>query len=193
METYSGLAEKKRAFEPLTGDGVRLRLLQANDLPATLAWRNRDDIRRQFIHSDIIAWDQHVSWFEGYKSKNNDFVFIIEETGPVIKPVGQIALYHIDLEKGEAELGRLMIGDNTVRGKGYAKRATKLVLSWAFFTVGLQRVYLEVFKTNTTATNLYEGNGFVICGERENLYIMQIIKENFIHIVGTGEINERDE
>lgn len=178
----------KQSLAPLIGDGLRLRLLRVEDLPNTLAWRNREDIRHQFIHSEIISWEQHLSWWEEYKTEANDFVFIIEETQQLNRPVGQVSLYNIDLEKGEAEYGRLMIGDDEARGKGLAKRATELLISWAFSSLGLKRIYLEVFKSNTAAINLYRQCGFDRYGERGELFIMRISKKDYAkHITQTGE------
>jgi hypothetical protein len=77
----------------------------------TLAWRNQDHIRTWFFHSDVITPEQHRRWFDAYRGRDDDFVFVIEETEELRRPVGQVALYYIDWEPGTAEYGRLMIGD----------------------------------------------------------------------------------
>jgi len=173
------LAKIKNTFEPLSEGNVRLRLLSQGDLRTTLAWRNRDDIRHQFIHSDIITWENHLFWWERYQSKSDDFVFIIEETDKLKRPVGQTSLYNIDLVQSEAEYGRLMIGDPEARGKGVAIRAAAIVESWAFNRLSLKRLYCTVFKTNTTARNLNEKCGFAICGEHDDLYIMHLSNQDY--------------
>lgn len=178
IANYARLAEIKQSLAPLVGDAFCLRLLCSEDLPMTLAWRNREDIRVQFIHSDIITWEQHLAWWEEYQAKDNDFVFIIEETQRLHRPVGQVSLYNIDLEKSEAEYGRMMIGDNKARGMGLARRATELLISWAFTSVGLKRIYLEVFRNNTVAANLYRHCGFVPCGKRGDLRLMSISRKS---------------
>jgi len=184
---YASLAKTKQTLAPLIGDGIRLRLLQAEDLATILAWRNREDTRHQFIHSEIITWENHLSWWEGYKSKANDFVFIIEETQQLNRPVGQVSLYNMDLEKSEAEYGRLMIGDNEARGKGLARRATGLLISWAFNSVDLKRIYLEVFMNNTVAVNLYRRCGFVPYGKRGELCLMSISRKSVSNALATVE------
>jgi diamine N-acetyltransferase len=118
-----------------------------------------------------------LAWWEEYRTKNNDFVFIIEETEKLNRPVGQISLYNIDLENDEAEYGRLMIGDNEIRRRGLARRATALLLTWAFNSLGIKRIYLEVFKGNTAAINLYRRCGFVSYGNRGKLHLMSISRE----------------
>jgi diamine N-acetyltransferase len=93
--------------------------------------------------------------------------------------MGQVSLYNIDLEKGEAEYGRLMIWDSAARRQGLARRATVVLISWAFNFLSLKTVYLNVFKNNVAAVNLYLSCGFVICGERDNLFVMQILQQRY--------------
>ena len=165
----------KRALAPIENERVRLRLLTEADLPLTLAWRNRDDIRFCYIHSDIITPDQHRAWFERYCPRDDDFVFIIEERQALHRPVGQISLYHVDREARRAELGRLMIGEPAVRGQTLAKQATQLLLKAAFGQFGLQEVYLEVFEHNAPAIAIYRSCGFQPSGRRDNLLFMNLL------------------
>lgn len=169
----SNLSKLKDSPLVLTGEKVRLRLLRAEDLPMTLAWRNRDDIRRWFVHSEIITREQHLDWWQEYQHRDNDFVFIIEDK-QTNKPVGQISLYNIDLKKKQAEYGRLMIGDCQARGKGLAREATQLLIKWAFQHLRLKRIYLQVFRDNESAVQLYRSFGFTIEGENDNLYQMSL-------------------
>ncbi len=174
------LARSKASTLTLAGKRTRLRLLSPEDLPLTLAWRNRDDVRRWFIHSEAVTPEQHFAWWQEYQKRNNDFVFIIEDK-QTDKPVGQVSLYNIDLEKGEAEYGRLMIGEKEAQGKGLAKEATRLLLDWAFNALQLKRVYLQVFKDNEVAINIYLGCGFTMDSEVGNLYQMGLKAERYLN------------
>ena len=56
------------------------------------------------------------------------------------------------------------------RGRGYGTQATRLVLGYAFETVGLHRVSLEVYSFNPRAQHVYETCGFRVEGrQREAL------------------------
>ncbi len=175
-DKYINLAKLKSSLTPLAGVGFNLRLLGAEDLATTLAWRNREDIRRHFIKSEIISLQQHLSWWEEYCTRDNDFVFVIEETEKLNRPVGQVSLYNIDLKKGEAEYGRLMIGDSKARGRGLARRATEFLLTWAFNSLEIKRIYLRVLKDNTIAINRYRRFGFISCVDSGRLHLMSIAK-----------------
>ena len=165
---------KKRDIAPVENGTVRLRLLREEDLSLTLAWRNQDQIRRWFFNSNLIDPDQHAGWFHQYQERDDDFVFIIEEVNAGCRPVGQVALYHIDWSLKRAEYGRLMIGDPTARGKGLAYSATDLVLQIGFQVLGLDEIFLEVFGDNAPAISVYQHSGFQMDEVHDNIVRMKI-------------------
>lgn len=169
----------KPVIAPLEGARVRLRPLSEADLPATLAWRNQDHIRQWFFFSDVLTPDQHAGWFAKYALKEDDYVFIIEETTTdTPRPIGQVALYRIDRDQGEAEFGRIMIGNPDDNGKGFAREATTLIVQrFAFDHLGLRRVYLEVFAHNAPAIAVYEKAGFRRVSEADGQVVMEIVRE----------------
>jgi RimJ/RimL family protein N-acetyltransferase len=150
----------KRPIPPIVEDQFRLRLLEENDLPMTLAWRNQDHIRRWFLHSDIITPERHRAWWEHYRDRDDDFVFVIEETRQLNRPVGQASLYNIDWPGGRAEFGRLMIGDAAASGLGLARQSTARLIDEALGPWQLREIRLEVLETNVAARRVYEACGF---------------------------------
>jgi RimJ/RimL family protein N-acetyltransferase len=162
----------KRGFPTLVSEDVQLRLLQENDLPLTLAWRNHDHIRKWFLTSDIIDPERHRAWFDQYQERDDDFVFIIEDRRAGGRAVGQVALYHIDWAAGRAEFGRLLIGEADAAGRGLAKAATRLLVSAAFDRLALREVYLEVLADNRAARAIYERCGFTATGAQNGVLSM---------------------
>ncbi|MEX2269867.1 MAG: GNAT family N-acetyltransferase [Vicinamibacterales bacterium] len=150
----------KPAVAPLARGELRLRLLEESDLPLTREWRNREDVRHWFFSSDIVTEQQHRAWYERYRDKASDLVFIVEETRRLRRPVGQVSLYHLDARDRSAEFGRLMIGDPAARGSGFGRGATELALDVAFGPLGLREVYLEVVPNNARAIDIYRACGF---------------------------------
>ena len=109
----------KPTIAPLHSQRLRLRLIEATDLPLTLAWRNQHEIRRWFLHSDLLILDSHTTWFHNYLERDDDFLFLIEETARLQKSIGQVGLYRIDWQARTAEYGRLLIGEFDAREAGY--------------------------------------------------------------------------
>ena len=160
---------QKRHIPPITNGNLKLRLLESEDLDRTLGWRNQDNIRRWFIHSNLIMWEQHQKWFKQYLLRDNDFIFIIEENRKLRKPIGQISLYEIDWKRKHGEFGRLMIGEADARNRGFAKEATRMILSFGFAFLELSSIELEVFSRNIPAIAIYRKMGFQVISENNGL------------------------
>jgi RimJ/RimL family protein N-acetyltransferase len=169
----------KRSIPPLVGQRLRLRPVEAGDLPLTLAWRNRDDIRRWFKTSNLLVMDQHAAWFDRYLTRDDDFLFLIEEIDRLRKPIGQVGLYGIDWRGGTAELGRIMVGEPDALGAGFAGEATSLLLGFAFREWGLSEVHLEVFSSNARAIRVYHRCGFEAVSEEDGLLRMRVTADRF--------------
>ena len=150
----------KRKIARLLNGPVSLRPLEEADLAATLAWRNQSQIRKWFFYSDEITPAQHRRWFEQYRARDDDFVFIIEEMDRLKRPVGQVALYNIDWVRGRAEFGRLMIGDPEAAGLGLAKLATARLVEEGLGPWCLKEIFLEVMPANRAALAVYAACGF---------------------------------
>jgi len=148
----------KAALDAIEGGTVRLRLLTAADLPMTLAWRNRDEVRRWFKFSDVLLPAQHREWFDRYAEEDGNYVWIVEESARG-EPVGQVSLYRLDRHKREAEVGRFIAAPGH-EGRGFMKAAILALKRWAFEALSLSRLYLEVFADNLRAIALYERCGF---------------------------------
>jgi len=148
----------KAALAPIDGGAVRLRLLTAADLPMTLAWRNRDEVRRWFKFNEVLPPLQHRQWFDRYAEEDGNYVWIVEQSANG-EPVGQVSLYRLDRRKGEAEVGRFIAAPGC-EGRGYMKAAILALKRWAFEALSLTRLHLEVFADNLRAIALYERCGF---------------------------------
>src|SRR5207302_5621718 len=86
---------------------------------------------------------------------------VIEEAGV---PLGTISLAHLDLAARQGEYG-ILIGEPAGRGRGIAARASRLLLEYAFSTLGLWIVVLRLFADNHQGRKLYDRLGFVLAAE----------------------------
>ncbi len=169
----------KREIAPFEGRAVRLRLLEPTDLPRTLTWRNQDENRRWFVHSEPIQWEDHVRWYRNYQERDDDFVFIAEDLEQTPSAFGQAALYKIDWDSGSAEFGRLLIGEPAARGRGLGGEITKALLGFGFGTWTLRRIVLEVFAHNTRAIDIYRSCGFESTSRRGELLSMELMRKRW--------------
>ncbi len=75
------------------------------------------------------------------------------------KPVGIIGLLNIDARNGKAEY-YITLGERGYLGRGVARKASELLLEYAFHELNLNRVYLFTEVENLAAQRLFERLGF---------------------------------
>lgn len=166
---------------------VSIRKFEAYDIPNKVRWIN-DPRNNVFLHYDLpLEIPKTKIWFENNKNRTDRYDAVIEADG---KPVGLIGLLSIDHKNKKAEY-YVTIGERDYLGKGVARRASKLLLEYAFSGLGLNRVYLYVETENTSAVRSYEGIGFKREGVLKNdlfskgryvdRYVYGMIKKDFYH------------
>lgn len=154
-----------------------------------IKWRNDPDLNEFLFSDNVITLESHRKWFEDYKQLGNrkEFLIFVRD---IYKPIGTVGLSLIDKHNKKAEYG-IIIGEKEYMGKGYAKEASTLILSYAFNDLLLNKIYLRVFEDNYRATKMYESIGFKLDGllrqdiikkgVYKNVIEMSILKEEWIN------------
>lgn len=138
---------------------IYLRLMTREDTDNIIKWRNRDEVRSQFIYQKLFTKESHEKWIE-----------TMVETGKVVqmiivlcdgdRPIGSVYVRDIDMEHKKAEYG-VFIGETDCLGKGYGTEAAELMREYAFEFLGLHKLMLRVYADNERAIKSYEKAGFV--------------------------------
>lgn len=107
-----------------------------------------------------IPWSENSIRFE---LASADAIF------PVAVEDGQVLGFGILHKIGdEGELFNLVVSEER-RGEGIGAALLDAALLQAK-GMGVEKVYLEVRRSNTPARKLYESRGFAVCGMRKNYY-----------------------
>lgn len=163
MTHASILALKNEVKEFPSGELV-FRLISNFDIETLRLWRNKEENRTKFIYNGIISSEQQINWYESYKIKNNDLMFIVSESSSGTL-FATVSLYDIDFTNLSAEFGRIMIGEDDYKGKGLGAKSTSVIVNYAFEELNLAMVYLEVFSDNISAIRTYQKAGFIVKSE----------------------------
>lgn len=113
--------------------------------------------------------DMLRGWLETRQDHDDraDFAIVEPASG---RAVGEVVLNELDPEHARCNF-RIGLSGPELFGRGLGTEATGLVLDYAFETVGLRRVELEVYSFNLRARRSYEKAGFVQEGVlRESLW-----------------------
>ncbi|WP_256757579.1 GNAT family N-acetyltransferase [Cohnella sp. WQ 127256] len=156
----------------LQGTHIMLREYRQDDLPWIREWVNDPEIVQHL--SDIFLYPHALEATEAYldamlegNSDSRGFVIADLSTEAYI---GQVNLDSIDWKNRVARVG-IVIGSSEQMGRGYGTEAMKLLISFAFLEMNLNRIELEVYDFNERAIRSYLACGFVQEGRlRERQY-----------------------
>lgn len=95
------------------------------------------------------------------KNELSRIIFAIMLDG---KPIGELQLKQIDLEKAECTLSIHMQND-AVKDKGYGTQAEQLAVKYAFDELGMVAVNADTIMKNTRSQHVLEKVGFHLIGE----------------------------
>lgn len=142
---------------------IELHYFDRSHIPVLMSWIKTPEFLLQWAGPTFhfpLTEQQIEKYIENVNlDMSNSLVYsvLLKETGDVI---GHIALTNIDREHKSARVGKVLIGDQRVRGKGIGYLMVREVLKIAFEQLDLHRVSLGVFDFNKSAIACYEKAGF---------------------------------
>jgi UDP-4-amino-4,6-dideoxy-N-acetyl-beta-L-altrosamine N-acetyltransferase len=145
----------------LKSNNITLRPLKFSDWEKTIKWRNDYEIKQlAMMHPYPITEFIEKEWYEELlKNKSNKVIyFAIADKDD--SPLGYIFLNNINPVHRNCFLG-IVIGDKKQRGKGYGTEAVELLAQYAFNTLNMHKITVEVININPHAIKVYEKLGFV--------------------------------
>ena len=164
---------------------IVIRKFEKTDIPMKVAWVNNAE-NNAFLHYDIpIEIGKTEQWFENNLRRADRYDGIIEADGI---PVGLIGLLSIDRKNSKAEY-YVLIGNVFFKRKGIAREASRQIIDYGFYELGLNRIYLYTEVKNKVAQDLFEKVGFIRegClkadilshGEFVDRYVYGVLKEEW--------------
>lgn len=149
----------------ISGEHVRLRAVEPEDLPRFVEWFNDPEVRRYLEMMLPMSMADEEDWYQEIrKQPPPERPFSIDiQVGDGWKHIGSCGFLHIDNVSRNAEFG-ISIGAREHWGKGYGTETVRLLLDLAFNTLNLHRVYLRVYAENSRGIRAYEKAGFKLEG-----------------------------
>jgi len=134
-----------------------IRPMVIDDLEWVRVERNRPENNKWFRQDHDITPEEQAEWFKTTTMKS----FIIDDNR------GVVALSNFDDTARKCEFSIMVSPEN--RNQGYATRALKELLFYAFNALDMNMVYSDVFEGNP-AMSLYKSIGFKEYGLKPNWY-----------------------
>lgn len=173
-------------MEKVCSDGrIYLRTMTYEDTDNIVKWRNRDEVRKNFIYQALFTPNSHENWIRTMVETGKVVQMIICEEA-TDTPVGSVYIRDIDHTHHKGEYG-IFIGEAMARGQGAGTAAAKLMVQYGFEELGLHKIFLRVFADNQQAVRSYEKAGFVkeaylkdeVCieGKYRDMLLMAVFRE----------------
>jgi UDP-4-amino-4,6-dideoxy-N-acetyl-beta-L-altrosamine N-acetyltransferase len=176
----------------MVGERVRLRAIEAEDLPLMARWRNDPQVYRCFFEHEPISMEMQRRWYQRLLERGDEEKCWIAELIDGGGVIGMVGLSRIDGRNRSAELGRVLVAPGEHRGKGLGKEICRLAIEYAFGHLNLHRLYLYVFAENEAAIRTYRGLGFVEEGRmREHVFAEGGYRDVVVMGVMAGEFRSR--
>jgi UDP-4-amino-4,6-dideoxy-N-acetyl-beta-L-altrosamine N-acetyltransferase len=114
-----------------------------------LKWRNHKEIRKFMYNRDIIPLNSHLKYIESLKESKTKIYFLVKKENNYI---GTIDFTDINLKQKECYLG--LYAKPYLKGVGNILMET--IIDYAFNTLNIQKLKLEVQSENQRAIKLYK-------------------------------------
>ena len=128
------------------------------------------------------------AYFDKLRSQKDrvDFLILLDE-----KPIGEIALKHIDETAKQCELS-IHLQNDSVKNKGYGTQAERLILNYAFQTLGMETVIADSVLKNMRSQHTLEKVGFQETGRDETFVYYKISKSDVRSEISIKKADKND-
>jgi len=169
------------------GKLVRLREYRKEDIPLKLSYINDPEILK-YLEPGIpypVTLNEELKWLDSISAFRDTYRFAIEAVTDS-NYIGDCGVSSIDWKNSIASVS-IFIGSGAYRGKGYGTEAMKLLISFLFNQVNINKVRLSVYSFNERAIKSYEKCGFKI----EGVLRQEIFRNGEYHdIIAMGMLKE---
>jgi len=180
----------------MKGKKVGFRAVEEKDLDFCQDLFNDDRLRDVVVGWAFpVSLDAQKKWFQTLSTGNNNIRLIIETHDGT--PIGLTGLWDIDWHNRNALTAIKLKGD-LIKGKGFGRDAIMTMNAFAFFDVGLHRLWGSILDYNIPSFKVYvEKSGWKVEGMlREHVYrngafhnllYVGCLKDDFLMVPDAGE------
>lgn len=141
---------------------IRLEPFKQEDFKRLISWIDSEELLIQFAGA-IFTYPLTEEQLESYLEDPKRFAFKVIDTNSD-HVIGHAEIYQT--ENHTAKICRVLIGDRSLRGKGFGQELIRELISFSINHLQVPTVELNVYDWNTGAIRCYEKVGFVMDPEK---------------------------
>lgn len=124
-----------------------------------LEWRNSTNIKKYMYTQDDISLENHMKFIENLKNCEDKLYFLVKKDDDFIG-----VIYFVNLIKYEVDFGLYANPMSKIAGIG--RILEEISIDFAFNTLKVEKLKLEVFEDNIQVRNLHKKYKFREIGEK---------------------------
>lgn len=149
--------------------------LNPKNLKIIWEWRNSEHIRLNMMNNKIIAWEEHLAWYERTQKSSNSIykVFVMDQC-----PTGLINFTAMDSQSHTCNWGFYVGREGVPKGTG--TKMCYLGLKYAFDELCIRKVCAEVIASNQSSQRIHDKLGF----QKEGVLKRQLLRNgDYIDVI----------
>lgn len=140
---------------------IELRPLQKGDLELLRIWRNDRQLSLYLRDIPYISTQSQETWYERYLEDDHTIFFAVVDLEKHAV-IGSVAIY--GFFGNFSEIGKIVIGDPSARGKGLGYKSLLLAMLVGFQYLSIEIFHLDVHEDNIPAKSIYSKAGYYKTG-----------------------------
>lgn len=155
----------------IEGDNLLLCPQCEEDAERNTMWINDPQVRKYLTTRKPITLMEGVEWIKNNSKSNKDVVFAVVKKDNM-EHIGNMGLHNINPITGTATFG-FMIGEKRYWKNGHGTEMLKLMLEYAFNTLGLQRMESSALSPNKGSVEIHKRCGFRVVGILKKKHLVE--------------------
>lgn len=154
----------------LKGKNIFLRAIEPEDATKVMLWENNPENWR--VSGTEAPYSMHgileyINSIQNFRQSGEQRLMICKQENK--EAIGTLDLFEANFRHGRAGIG-ILIGEDTEKGKGYAKESLELLIEYAKVFLGFHNLTANVLEDNTSSIGLFESAGFELVGTRKEWF-----------------------
>jgi RimJ/RimL family protein N-acetyltransferase len=175
---------------------VALTALEKEDLPRLQSWRNNWKFRQYFREYRELSLVDQTRWYESISAPNSvHHMFAVRDTQSH-EVIGAAGLCYIHWAYRNADLSFYIGKDDLYADPIFGKATVLALLKYGFMTLNLERIWCELYETDSLKIGLLKSLGFTLDGTLRksafkngafvNGHIFSVLKEEGLSILSSA-------
>ncbi len=157
----------------LSGKHVVLRAIKPGDLEPLRLWRNRPDYRQYFREYRDITPAMQQNWYDNIVLGDERVRMFAITARKDERLLGACGLCYIDPHNSSADFSLYIGADDLYIDDKYAPETGELLLHYGFETLGLHRIWAEIYAIDEAKQKLLPSLGFTPDGRHRQAHRME--------------------